>query len=80
MTWAGPWAGTAPSPRSTLRRWGNPDGHTFGNHRSGAILDDEARFGGFTLARRVTAGWHRGTDRWADGQFIRYTIDDARCS
>jgi hypothetical protein len=63
-----------------LQRWGNPDGDTFGSHRFGAMLDGEARFGGFTLPRRVTAGWHYGTDRWANGQFIRYTVDDARYS
>ena len=61
-----------------MRRWGNPDGDGFGDHAFGASLDGEVCFGGFTIPRHVTAGWHYGTDRWTDGQFIRYTIDDAR--
>ena len=61
-----------------MRRWGNPDGDGFAKHAFGAILDGEARFGGFAIPRRVTAGWHYGTDRWPDGRFIRYSIDDAR--
>ena len=61
-----------------MKRWGDPDGDGFGNHAFGASLDGELCFGGFAIPRDVTAGWHYGTDRWTDGQFIRYTIDDAR--
>jgi hypothetical protein len=41
-------------------------------------MRDEVTFDGFTIPRTVTAGWHYGTDRWREGQFIRYTIDRAR--
>jgi hypothetical protein len=33
---------------------------------------------GVTVPRRITAGWHHGTDRWPEGRFIRYTVDDVR--
>jgi hypothetical protein len=59
-----------------MTRWGNPDKHGFGAHSFGATLCGEATFDGFTIARRITAGWHYGSDRWREGQFIRYTIDD----
>jgi hypothetical protein len=34
-------------------------------------------FGGVTVPRDVSAGWHYGTARWPEGQFIRYTVDKA---
>jgi hypothetical protein len=61
-----------------MTRWGNPDKDAFGAYSFGATLHDEAHFDGFTIPRHITAGWHYLTDRWAQGQFIRYTIDDAR--
>jgi hypothetical protein len=61
-----------------MTRWGDPDNRGPGPHRFGALLDGEARFGDFVIPRRVIAGWHHGTDRWGAGQFIRYTIDEAR--
>jgi hypothetical protein len=61
-----------------MRRWGNPGNGPYGEHAFGAAMEGEATFGGFTIPRAATAGWHYGTDRWPDGQFIRYTIDDAR--
>ena len=60
-----------------MTRWGNPDKQGFGAHSFGATLHGETAFDGFTIARRITAGWHYGSDRWPEGQFIRYTIDDA---
>ena len=61
-----------------LARWGNPDGEGFGAHGFGADLHGESTFDGFTIPREITAGWHYGTDRWPEGQFIRYTTEDAR--
>jgi hypothetical protein len=66
-----------------MSRWGSTGkgasgDETFGDQVFGAALGDETTFAGFTIPRTVTAGWHYGTDRWADGQFIRYTIDEVR--
>jgi hypothetical protein len=30
-----------------------------------------------TIPTTVVAGWEYGTKRWSEGQFIRYTVDDA---
>jgi len=61
-----------------MTRWGNPGKQPFGEYPFGAELEDEITFGGFTIPRIVTAGWHHGTERWPEGEFIRYTIDRAR--
>jgi deazaflavin-dependent oxidoreductase (nitroreductase family) len=63
-----------------MSRWGNPGNTPFASHAFGATLNDEATFGGVTIPRSITAGWHHGTDRWPEGQFIRYTIDHAHFS
>jgi hypothetical protein len=60
-----------------MSRWGNPGNEPFAAHTFGATMQDDAPFDGFTIPRAITAGWHIGTDRWPEGQFIRYTIDDA---
>jgi deazaflavin-dependent oxidoreductase (nitroreductase family) len=60
-----------------MTRWGNPAGEPFAPQAFGATLHGEVSFSGFTLPRAITAGWHSGTDRWPEGQFIRFTIDDA---
>ena len=60
-----------------MTRWGNPGKEPFGMHSFGATLGGELSFDGFTIPRDITAGWHYGTDRWSEGQFIRYTIDAA---
>jgi hypothetical protein len=59
-----------------LSRWGNPGGGPFAEHSFGASFRDEITFSGVTVPREVIAGWHYGSDRWPEGQFIRYTIDD----
>lgn len=61
-----------------MRRWGGIGAGSFGEQVFGATTDGEISSGGITVPRRVTAGWHYGTDRWAEGQFIRYTVTDAR--
>jgi hypothetical protein len=60
-----------------MTRWGSPDNEPFAAHTFGATMQDDALFDGFTIPRAITASWHFGTDRWPEGQFIRYTIDDA---
>jgi Family of unknown function (DUF6544) len=63
-----------------LAHWGNPDGASFGLHLFSAAFQDEISFGGVTVPPDVSAGWHYGTARWPEGQFIRYTIDKAGTS
>jgi hypothetical protein len=60
-----------------MRRWGNPDKGPFAEHVFGAAIHEEVTSEGFTIPRTVVAGWHYGTQRWPDGQFIRYAIDRA---
>jgi hypothetical protein len=60
-----------------IQRWG-PLGHgAFGLQPFGVTLHGELEAGGMRIPRRITAGWHYGTDRWAEGQFIRWTVDRA---
>jgi hypothetical protein len=60
---------------SWFERWGDPDGTgTHGWHRFGIEVDGHATLSGMTIPSRGRAGWHHGTDRWAEGQFFRYEI------
>jgi hypothetical protein len=59
-----------------LQRWGPAGKGSSGYQAFGATFSGEHAFGGITVPRRITAGWHHGTDRWPEGQFIRYTLDD----
>ena len=62
-----------------LSRWGNPGGGAFRAVDFGAMVEQEATFGGYTVPARLRAGWHFGSDRFeSDGEFFRVTIDDAR--
>lgn len=61
-----------------LSRWGDPDGKGFREVDFGVFLDQDRRFGGFTIPTRVRAGWFFGTDRFdSEGEFFRATIDHA---
>lgn len=62
---------------ASLLRWGDPDGRGYGKHPFGAVFEGEVRFGDFTLPRTVRAGWWFGGDRWPEGEFIRFTVDEA---
>lgn len=56
-------------------RWGDPDGTgTFALHPFGIDVTGYATFRGMTIPHRGRAGWHHGTDRWAEGEFFRYEI------
>jgi hypothetical protein len=59
-------------------RWGNPAGEPFAEYSFGATFQDQITFAGITLPRQVTAGWHVNSARWAEGQFLRYVIDNAQ--
>ena len=62
-----------------LSRWGNPDGGAFRSIDFGAMVEQEATFGGYTIPVRLHVGWYFGTDRFEpEGEFFRVTIDDAR--
>ncbi|WP_316690289.1 DUF6544 family protein [Pseudonocardia sp. H11422] len=61
----------------SLPRWGDPDRTGFAEHPFTALVHEEARFEGFTVPARLSAGWWYGTDRWATGEFIRFTVTTA---
>jgi hypothetical protein len=58
-----------------MQRWGPLRRGSFGWQSFGATLSGEFQVGGLTIPRRVTAGWHYGTDGWPAGQFIRWSVD-----
>jgi hypothetical protein len=62
----------------TVPRWGNPEGAEFHHVAFGAVAEQEATFGGYTIPTLLRAGWHfqAGTFE-SDGEFFRVTIDDA---
>lgn len=60
-----------------LPRWGSPDKQSYREHRFGVEMRGEQTFGGYTVPGEMSAGWWYGSDRWADGEFFRCTIDDA---
>lgn len=59
----------------TIPRWGNPDKGEYQEHIFGVEVRAEDTFDGFTIPSVVRGGWWYGTDRWPDGEFIRFTID-----
>jgi hypothetical protein len=62
-----------------LERWGDTDASgRWGYHRFGFEATGYARFAGVTIASAGRAGWHLGTDRWSEGEFVRYQISDYR--
>jgi hypothetical protein len=62
----------------SLPRWGSPDKTPFQLHTFGVFCDGEFTTEGYTLPRRVSAGWWPGTPKWEQGEFFRATIDQAR--
>ncbi|HEX6248850.1 MAG TPA: DUF6544 family protein [Nocardioidaceae bacterium] len=61
-----------------LDRWGTPPGLPFDRYRFGAVLGEERRYDGYLVPTQVVGGWHFGTDRWAQGAFLRGRV--VRCS
>jgi hypothetical protein len=58
-------------------RWGDPDRTgTWGVHPCGGLVTGHRTFGGVTVPASGRFGWYPGTDRWADGEFFRYTVTD----
>lgn len=63
----------------TLERWADPDNTgTYGYHPFGFEVTGHTSFDGVTIANAGRGGWFFGTDRWADGEFMRYEITDYR--
>ena len=62
-----------------LPRWGNPDGGPFREAPFGAYVDQEAKFGRYTIPARLRVGWHfDDAARFdAEGKFFEVSIDDA---
>jgi hypothetical protein len=62
----------------TLPRWGNPGGKEFRYVDFGCVVEEESRFGAYTIPTRLRVGYYVGTDRFGpDGEFFRVTIDEA---
>ena len=62
----------------TLPRWGNPGGTEFRYVDFGGVLEEESRFGAYTIPTGLRVGYYVRTDRFEpDGEFFRVAIDDA---
>jgi hypothetical protein len=59
-----------------MSRWGPIGRGSFGEQPFGAALHGEVDAGGMRVPRRITAGYQYGTEKWAEGQFIRWTVDE----
>jgi hypothetical protein len=62
----------------SMPRWGNPNGSEFRYANFGGFVEQEGRFGGYTIPTRMRVGWYFGTGKFeSEGEFFRVTIDDA---
>jgi hypothetical protein len=62
----------------TLPGWGNPRCTEFRYVDFGGVVEEESRFGAYTIPTRLRVGYYVGTDRFVpDGEFFRVAIDDA---
>lgn len=62
---------------SSFLRWGDPDRTgTWAQHRFGVEVAENRRFGSVQIPSCGEAGWHHGTDRWAEGAFFRFELTD----
>lgn len=58
-------------------RWGDPDNTgTWGWHPFGGEITAHRSFGAVTVPSEGRFGWFFGTDRWPEGEFLRYRIAD----
>jgi hypothetical protein len=60
-----------------MNRWGNQGRDSFAERAFGAVVTSERTFDGVTIPTNVVAGWEYGSKQWSEGQFIRYTVDEA---
>lgn len=62
---------------SSFLRWGDPDRTgTWQEHPFGVEIAEHHRFGSVQIPSRGEAGWHHGTERWAEGVFFRFELTD----
>lgn len=60
-----------------LPRWGDPDNTGGFAHRPfGFEATGHATFDGVTIPSAGRGGWFLGTDRWSEGEIMRYEIID----
>jgi hypothetical protein len=60
---------------ATVDRWGDPDGiGRWGWHPFGAMFSADKCYAGLTVPGAGRAGWYMGTDRWRDGEVLRFRI------
>lgn len=60
---------------AVVDRWGDPENAgRWGCHPFGFETIAHASFAGVTIPCRRCAGWFFGTERWAEGEFVRFRI------
>lgn len=62
---------------ATMPRWAKPRGHPWGEYPCGGTLGDEAEFSGIKIPTSMRVGYFFGTNRWAEGEFLRARITNA---
>jgi hypothetical protein len=64
---------------AVVDRWGDPDGvGRWGWHPFGAVFTAETSYAGLTVPSAGRAGWYMGTDRWRDGEVLRFRVTAVR--
>jgi hypothetical protein len=61
-----------------MSRWGRPAGMPWGDHAFAVSFDEESRVEGIAIPASFRAGWWLGTDREAEGEFLRARITAAQ--
>jgi hypothetical protein len=62
-----------------LERWGDPDNTgAYAHHPFGFQATAYTTFGGVTIPSGGRGGWFLGTNRWSEGEFMRYEISEYR--
>ena len=60
---------------AVVDRWGDPlDSGWCSWHTFGAVFTEQATFDGLTVPRAGRAGWFIDTERWRDGENIRFRV------
>lgn len=62
-----------------IARWGNPEGEAYHHLKFGGLVEEQRRFGAYTIPSRLRVGWHFGTPHFeTEGEFFRVRIDEAQ--
>jgi hypothetical protein len=62
---------------ASIDRWGDPGGGEWRLLPFGALFEEERTFDGVTIPSRGRVGWWLGTERWPEGEFFHFEIEDA---